>query len=175
LEEVEKLYNSLSSEARANDMVSMIPAKIKAKKSVAAGNTAPDFTSTDTLGRMVKLSDFRGKYVLLDFWASWCVPCRKQSPQLKEVYKKYADKGFTILQYSVDEKKDADKWKAAIQKDGLLWPQISDLGGLESNVSKLYGVQPIPDNFLIDTKGVIIGRGFEPQELEEKLSKLLNK
>lgn len=172
VDEVEKLYNGLRPEVRANDMVSMIPDKIRAKRRVAVGNSAPDFASSDTAGRTVKLSDFRGKYVLLDFWASWCVPCRKQSPELLEIYKKYAAKGFTILQYSVDDKKDADKWKAAIQKDALSWPQVSDLAGFESKVSKLYGVQPIPDNFLIDANGIILARGLEPKELDEKLYRL---
>lgn len=131
--------------------------------------------SKDTSGNPVKLSDFRGKYVLLEFWANWCVPCRAQHPHLKEVYKKYNDKGFTILQYSVDEKSAADKWKAAIVKDELVWTQTSDLAGLASMVAKTYGVQPIPDNFLIDPTGKIIGRRLQGKELEKMLDELIDK
>lgn len=170
VDELEALYNSLSSEVRANDMVAMIPQKIAARRSVAPGNTAPDFASTDTSGRPVKLSDFRGKYVLLEFRASWCVPCRQQSPQLVALYKKYADKGFTILQYSLDDKNAAAQWKEAIRKDGLLWTQVSDLNGFDSRVAKRYGVQPIPDNFLIDPAGKILARGITGETLHSQLS-----
>ncbi len=175
VDELETMYNSLDEGVRKSDMVLMIPGKIRAKRSVAIGNKAPDFASYDTSGKTVKLSDFQGKYVLLEFWASWCVPCRKQNPHLIEMYQKYAGKGFTILQYSVDDSNAAAKWKEAIRKDQLLWTQISDLAGLGSSVSKLYGVQPIPDNFLIDPKGIILARGIEGTELDQKLFNLLNK
>lgn len=174
VDELEALYNGLSNEVRANDMVSMIPQKINARRSVAVGHTAPDFVSTDTGGRAVKLSDFKGKYVLLEFWASWCVPCRQQSPHLLEMYKRYGDKGFTILQFSMDDAAAATKWKEAIRKDGLLWTQLSDLSGFDSKVAKLYSVQPIPDNFLIDPSGKILARGILGEELEAKLKEVLN-
>ena len=146
--------------------------KIVARKRVNIGNPAPDFVSTDTSGNSIRLSSFQGKYVLLEFWANWCVPCRQQSPHLVEMFKKYGDKGFTIVQYSTDEKNAEEKWKAAIRKDKLTWTQVSDLNGFENKVSKLYGVQPIPDNFLIDPAGIIIGRRLEGKELEEKLKNI---
>jgi alkyl hydroperoxide reductase subunit AhpC len=103
------------------------------------------------------------------------VPCRKQNPQWAAIYKKFADKGFNILQFSMDVKKDVEKWKAAIRKDGLSWHQISDLLGFASPVVQAYGVQPIPDNFLIDPNGKILARGLEPDAIEKKLTELLSK
>lgn len=173
LEQLEELYSPMSNEIKQSGFGSIVREKIVARKRVTIGNPAPDFVSTDTSGKSIRLSSFQGKYVLLEFWANWCVPCRQQSPHLVEMYKKYSDKGFTIIQYSVDEKKDEEKWKAAIRKDQLTWTQIADLNGFENKVSKLYGVQPIPDNFLIDPSGKIIGRRVEGKELEEKLKMLL--
>ncbi len=173
VEQLESLYNNLSPTVKGVGFVRNIPEKIAARKRSAIGKMAPDFSSKDTSGNSVKLSDFRGKYVLLEFWANWCVPCRQQSPHLAKVYHEFKDKGFTILQYSVDEKNAESKWKDAIRKDQLTWTQISDLNGFESNVSRLYGVQPIPDNFLIDPDGRIIGRRLEGKELEEKLKSVL--
>lgn len=173
LEQLEELYSPMSNEIKQSGFGSIVREKIVARKRVIIGNPAPDFVSTDTSGKSIRLSSFQGKYVLLEFWANWCVPCRQQSPHLVEMYKKYSDKGFTIIQYSVDEKKDEEKWKAAIRKDQLTWTQLADLNGFENKVSKLYGVQPIPDNFLIDPSGKIIGRRVEGKELEEKLKKLL--
>lgn len=173
LEEVETLYNRFPPAIRNSDYGIPVGEKIKARKRVAIGNPAPDFTSKDTSGNTVRLSDFRGKYVLLEFWANWCVPCRQQHPHLKEMYEKYAGKGFEILQYSVDDASAEQKWKDAIIHDKLVWPQVSDLAGFKSKVSQLYGVQPIPDNFLIDPDGKIIGRRLQGKELEKKLSSLL--
>jgi peroxiredoxin len=173
LEELEDLYARLGEEIKNSGFGLIVREKIKARKFVAIGNMAPEFVSTDTSGKNISLSSFRGKYVLLEFWASWCVPCRQQSPHLIALYKKYGDKGFTILQYSMDDKTAAEKWKIAIRMDQLTWTQVSDLNGFESKVSKLYGVQPIPDNFLIDPQGKIIGRRLEGKELENKLNEVI--
>ena len=175
LDELEALYGKFPAEIQESSFGVIVGEKIKARNYVAIGNPAPDFESKDTSGNPVRLSDFRGKYVLLEFWANWCVPCRAEHPNLKEVYKKYNDKGFTILQYSVDEESAADKWKAAIVKDELVWTQTSDLAGLASMVAKTYGVQPIPDNFLIDPNGKIIGRRLQGKELEKMLDDLIDK
>ena len=175
VDELEKLYTNLTPGVKNISYVRLIPQKIEAGKRSAIGMPAPHFVSKDTSGNPVKLSDFKGKYVLLEFWANWCVPCRAQHPHLAEMYKKYSDKGFTILQHSIDELNAADKWKAAIVKDGLVWTQTSELNGFDSKVAKLYGVQPIPDNFLIDPNGQIIGRRLQGQELEDKLREVLNK
>ena len=173
-DQVEKIYNSLSDDIKKSSIAEYIYTKLQANKSVAIGKKAHDFISTDPDGRQVKLSDFNGKYVLLEFWAQWCVPCRAQHPHLKEIYNKYKDMDFTILQYSVDIKRDEAKWKAAIEKDGLVWTQTSDLmESAAAPVAKLYGVQPIPDNFLISPDGVILARRLSPKELEAMLERTL--
>ena len=172
LEQLQELYSPLNDEIKQSGFGAIVREKIIARKRVNIGNPAPDFVSTDTSGNSIRLSSFQGKYVLLEFWANWCVPCRQQSPHLVEMFKKYGDKGFTIVQYSTDEKNAEEKWKAAIRKDKLTWTQVSDLNGFENKVSKLYGVQPIPDNFLIDPAGIIIGRRLEGKELEEKLKNI---
>jgi peroxiredoxin len=175
LKDLEYLYSRLSPDVKNTGFGFIVKDKIAARKLVAIGNAAPAFTSADTSGNTISLSSFRGKYVLLEFWASWCVPCRQQSPHLIEVYNKYRHKGFTIVQYSLDDKKAEQKWKEAIRKDQLVWTQLSDLNGFDSKVTKLYGVQPIPDNFLIDPNGKIIGRRLEGKELDDMLEQLIKK
>lgn len=175
IDELEALYNKLSPEVKNMPLVIPIKDKIKARRLVAIGNIAPAFAAPDTSGRMVKLSDFKGRYVLLEFWAQWCVPCRQQSPHLVKLFDKFHEKGFDIVQYSIDDKKDELKWKQAIVKDGLQnWTHLSELKGFESTVSRMYGVQPIPDNFLIAPDGTIVGRRLEGELLEKKLEELLN-
>ncbi|MEJ2884605.1 TlpA disulfide reductase family protein [Pedobacter sp. GR22-6] len=170
---IERTYNNFSPVLKNSQTGKQIYTKLQASKTVAVGQKAPDFSSSDTSGVKVKLSDFKGKYVLLEFWAHWCVPCRAQHPHLKELYQKFKDKGFTIVQYSVDLKKDERKWKDAIKQDGLTWTQLSDLSKGLSPVAELYGVQPIPDSFLISPDGTILGRRLSPKELDETLSKLV--
>lgn len=168
------LFNNLTPNLKSKAEGKYIGDKLAASKTVAIGKMALDFTSSDTTGAPIKLSDFKGKYVLLEFWAHWCVPCRAQHPHMKVIYEKFKDKGFTILQYSVDVKKDERKWKDAIVKDGLNWPQASDLSTGKAPVAQLYGVQPIPDSFLISPDGTILGRRLSHQELEDLLAKNLN-
>ena len=170
LEEFERLYNAFTARLKETLAGQELKEKINARNNTALGKTAPLFTSKDVQGNPINLSDFRGKYVLLEFWASWCVPCREEHPHLAGVYEKYRDKGFTIVQYSIDDQSAIEKWKEAINKDKLIWPQLSDLAGFRSPVAKLYGVQPIPDNFLIDPSGVIIGRRLRGKLLDQKLA-----
>jgi peroxiredoxin len=170
----ERIYNSFPSEWKNSRDGKGIHSKLRANKAVAIGKKAPDFTSTDTSGVKVKLSDFKGKYVLLEFWANWCVPCRALNPHLKQVYEKFKDKGFTIVQYSVDVKKDERKWKDAIKQDGLTWTQLCDLQNGQAPVAALYGVQPIPDSFLISPDGTVLGRRLSPKDLDEKLANMLS-
>ncbi|MDQ0109700.1 peroxiredoxin [Chitinophaga terrae (ex Kim and Jung 2007)] len=137
------------------------------------GRMATDFSQRDTTGKAVKLSDFRGQYVLLDFWASWCKPCRAENPNLLAAYNKYKDKNFTILGVSLDEKRDRAAWLHAVKQDGLPWTQVSDLEGFNAEAAKLYGIKAIPSNFLVDPKGVIVGRNLRGEELQAKLETLL--
>lgn len=141
---------------------------------VAVGNPAPDFTANDVNGNPVKLSAHLGKeYVLLDFWASWCGPCRRENPNIVSAYHKYKDKGFDIFAVSLD--KNRENWAAAIEKDDLTWPHVSDLLFWESEPAKLYGVRAIPSNFLIDKNGIIVAKNLKGEDLHKTLDELLNK
>lgn len=118
----------------------------------------------------MKLSDFRGQYVLLDFWAAWCGPCRAENPNVVNNFHKYKDKGFTVLGVSLDN--DRKKWLAAVEKDGLDWTQLSDLKGWKNEASSGYGIQAIPANFLLDPDGKIIAQNVRGPELGKKLAEL---
>jgi peroxiredoxin len=138
----------------------------------AIGTKAPAFTMNDTLGKPVSLSQFRGKYVLIDFWASWCAPCRVENPNLVRAYQRYKGKGFEIVGVSLDDAKQKNAWLAAIHTDGIYWTQLSDLLGWKNAVAQLYGVKSIPQNFLIDPDGIILDKGLRGNELTEVLEKL---
>ncbi len=152
---------------------------IKRIERVQIGNAAPAFSLPDQNGKEVNLSSFKGKYVLLDFWASWCVPCREESPYLVKAYEKYKNKNFTIVSVSLDVEKDKQKWLDAFKKDGMSWTQLCSLKGYENygdnDVRQLYSVQGIPDNFLIDPQGKIIARGLRGEEVSKMLDTLFEK
>jgi peroxiredoxin len=135
------------------------------------GNMAPDFTMNDTEGKPVSLSQYKGQYVLVDFWASWCGPCRGENPNVVAAYKKYKNKNFTVLGVSLDE--DKDEWMKAIQKDGLTWKHISDLKGWQSAVVPVYGIEGIPYNVLLDPEGKILATELRDKDLDAFLSKTL--
>jgi thiol-disulfide isomerase/thioredoxin len=138
---------------------------------VEIGNAAPDIWMDRPDGTDMKLSDLRGQYVLIDFWASWCGPCRQENPNVVRLYNKYKDKGFTVFSVSLDD--NATNWKAAIDRDQLNWPHhVSDLLKWNSVVVQLYKIQGIPHTVLIDKKGTIIAKNLRGQQLEQKLQEL---
>jgi peroxiredoxin len=144
---------------------------VKKLKKVAVGNMAPNFSLANPNGEEVSLESLKGKYVLIDFWASWCGPCRQENPNVVRMYNKYKDKNFEILGVSLDN--DRNKWTQAIDKDGLIWKHVSDLKGWESNAASLYNVSAIPATFLLDKDGKIIAKNLRGAELEQKLKEIL--
>ncbi len=170
--ELEELYNLLDKKFHNDNYYGpMLENKIAAGKRVDIGQPAPEFSAADSSGKMISLKDFRGKYVLLDFWASWCVPCREEMKNVKKMYEKYKDKNFVVLGFSLDEHKD--RWIKALIEDQLAWPNTSDLKFFMSPVTALWGVQPIPDNFLIGPDGKILGRRLFGDELDKTLNEEL--
>ena len=135
------------------------------------GSIAPDFTMADTSGKPFTLSQLKGKYVLVDFWASWCGPCRGENPNLVAAYNKFKDKNFTVLGVSLDDNKE--KWLQAIKTDKLAWKQVSDLKGWENATVSMYGYDGIPYNVLIDPSGKIIATSLREAALQATLAKVL--
>lgn len=170
---VEPLYKSLAAGIRNSVAGKELGMRIAAAGRTGIGAEAPDFTQNDVNDQPVKLSTFRGKYVLLDFWASWCGPCRAENPNYVKAYNQYKDKNFTILGVSLDAPGKKDAWLAAIKKDGLEWPQVSDLKYWNNEVAKTYDIKSVPSNFLIDPNGKIIAKNLRGEDLQKKLQELL--
>ena len=148
--------------------------KIAAAENLSIGKKAYDFTSKDTADVAVKLSDFKGKYVLLDFWASWCGPCRKENPNLVKTFAAFRDKNFTIVSVSLDRESKRKEWLAAIKADGIGgWTHLLDLNGFEGVVAQLYGIDAIPSNFLLDPDGTILAKDLVGEALDKRLESLL--
>ena len=153
------------------DLTRQLVDKVNATKRIAIGAVAPGFISTDTAGKKVDLKSFRGKYTCVEFWASWCPPCREESPTLVRLYNTFKDKGFTILSVSID--KNTTAWKNAINKDGYTWPNVCDLNGYGGPTAALYTVTAVPNSFLLDKNGRIIAKNLRGKELESKLEELM--
>lgn len=150
-----------------------VQAMIEVGKKTNVGVTATDFTQNDPNGKPVRLSDFRGQYLLVDFWASWCKPCRAENPNLLKAYNKYKSKNFNILGVSIDDSDMKKAWLQAVKDDGLPWTQTSELKGANSQAALAYGVTAIPANFLISPEGKIVAKNLRGEELEKKLAELL--
>jgi peroxiredoxin len=147
---------------------------IDGQSKVPLGSKAADITQNDPAGKPVSLASLHGKYVLVDFWASWCAPCRAENPNVVKLYKQYQDKGFTVFGVSLDAEASKAAWIKAIAIDGLAWTQVSDLKGWANAAAKTYDVKSIPQNFLIDPNGVIIAKNLRGEELAKKLASLFN-
>lgn len=170
---LEKRFNLLDAAVKNSQVGQQLKNYIAENKVGAVGTEALDFTQSDTTGHPVSLSSFRGKYVLLDFWASWCGPCRQENPNVVANYKKFSQKNFTVLSVSLDRPGQKDKWIEAINADNLTWTHVSDLQFWNNSAAQLYHVQAIPLNFLIDPNGKIIGKNLRGPELEAKLCEVL--
>ena len=171
--EVMPLFSSLSPNIQNSFYGRGFKEALEKLKATSIGSIAPDFTQNDPSGKPISLSSFKGKYVLVDFWASWCGPCRQENPNVVKVYNQYKAKNFTVLGVSLDRPNGKDAWLKAIKDDGLTWNHVSDLQFWNNEVAALYGVRSIPGNFLIDPKGKIIAKDLRGAELEQTLAQVL--
>ncbi|MCC8198837.1 MAG: AhpC/TSA family protein [Tannerellaceae bacterium] len=170
LDELKATRGRLSSFLQDLPYVRELDAIIEQLESIQVGRVAPDFTLPDTEGNPVSLSNFRGQYVLVDFWAAWCPHCRQENPNVVSAYEAYKDKNFTIVGVSLDFNKNS--WLKAIADDHLTWTQVSDLNYWDSEIPSLYGIRSIPGNVLIDPEGVILANNIMGKELQETLKEV---
>ena len=172
LEERKKVYAILDTSLNAtSSYYRELGARIKNEETFAVGHKVPNFTSNNTEGKAVSLSSIKAKVLLVDFWASWCAPCRRENPNVVKVYKEFHDKGFDVLGVSLDDKKD--NWLKAIKDDSLVWHHVSDLKGWKNAVAQLYGIRAVPTNYLLDENGVILAKNLRGDILEQKVTELL--
>ncbi len=168
-----KVYARLSAHLKQTPLGKGIAIQLAAPENTGLGKQAPDFEQSTPQGKKVLLSDFRGQYVLIDFWASWCGPCRAENPNLVKAYNHWKNKNFNVLGVSLDGPGQKTAWIKAIKDDGLVWTQVSDLKGFENDVAKTYGVRSIPASFLVAPDGKIIGKDLRGEALVAELERLL--
>jgi peroxiredoxin len=168
-----KLYDGLDASIKKSNVGKEIVSRIELLSKVEEGKPAQNFTQSTPDGKSVQLANYKGRYVLVEFWASWCGPCRAENPNLLSQYKLYNSKGFDILSVSLDNNKDY--WLKAVEKDALPWTQVSDLKGWNNEVAVLYGIRAVPASFLIDPTGKIVATGLRGETLNKRLETLFNK
>ncbi|MCD6069049.1 MAG: hypothetical protein K0S33_3875 [Bacteroidetes bacterium] len=171
LVKLEKNYNLLSDDVKKSKFGKIVADKIASVKGSMVGYPIMEFSQSDADGKPVSISSFKGKVVLVDFWASWCGPCRAENPNVVKAYNAFKGKGFDILGVSFDSTKD--KWLKAIEKDNLTWTQVSDLKGWSNAVGQQFGIRSIPQNFLLDKEGKIIAKNLRGEDLYAKLEEIL--
>ncbi len=169
----EPLFNQFSSALKSSPLGLRTIEKIEIGKRRQTGAKATDFTQNDLDGKPFTLSSLRGKYVLVDFWASWCVPCRAENPHVVKAYNEMKGKNFEIVGVSLDYPGSHASWKGAVEKDGLPWIQVSDLKGWKNEVAVMYGINSVPQNLLIDPNGMIIAKNLRGDALTQKLKELV--
>ncbi|MGN7819302.1 redoxin domain-containing protein [Chitinophaga sp. 22536] len=167
---IEPIFNNMSERLRMSDPGRELQQRILAAKTIYVGASAPRFTQTDINGKPLRLDDLKNKYVLVEFWASWCSPCRAENPNLTKQYAKYKNLGFEVIAVSLDDHKD--KWLEAIAKDQLPWLHVSDLKGWNNEVGRQYGIRAVPANFLLDENKHIIAMNLRGEQLNKKLAEL---
>lgn len=168
---IKRLYTEFAPAVQQSKYGKTIKKELDIEERMEVGMAAPAFTLNDTNGKPVSLSSFHGKYLLVDFWASWCGPCRQENPNVVKAYNEYKDKNFTILGVSLDENKAS--WEKAINSDGLAWNHVSDLKGWKNAVALQYGIRAIPSNYLLDPEGKILAHNLRGEALEDTLAHFL--
>ncbi|HMU47807.1 MAG TPA: TlpA disulfide reductase family protein [Chitinophagaceae bacterium] len=172
-DEVQPLFDLLPESFKKYPSAIALKEEVEIAAKTGIGKMALDFTQNDTLDVPVSLSSFRGKYVLIDFWASWCGPCRAENPNVVKTFDKYKDRNFHIIGVSLDRPGQKEKWLKAIHDDHLAWTQVSDLKFWDNEVAKQYGIRAIPQNLLLNPEGVIIAKNLKGEELDEKLGEAI--
>ena len=171
-DKLEAMYNKLPANTKNASIGAYLATLIKENKKNPLGKPLANFIQADTAGNSISLASFKGKYVLVDFWASWCGPCRQENPNIVSTYNKYKNKNFTVLGVSLDKSKEP--WLQAIKSDGLAWTHVSDLKGWNNAVSQQFEIFSIPQSFLLDPQGNVVGKNLRGPALEAKLAELIN-